>query len=231
MATGSQTRRQLLAWFGAALAAPKAWAGAPVDLALVLAIDCSLSVDEYDYRLQLRGTGQAMIDSGLAQLIDRGIQKSIAVTAFLWSSPGDQQVIVPWRILESGGATWQVADEILSAERKISAGATATGDALAFAQKLLLTAPTANRYVVDVSTNGHANMGRPVAPMRDELVARNVTVNGLAVIDREPNLAAYMQREVTGGAGSFVIEANNYNAYTQAIHLKLFREIAGIKTA
>ena len=45
-------------------------AAVDVDLALVLAIDCSLSVDDYDYRLQLRGTGQAILDSGLVQLIE-----------------------------------------------------------------------------------------------------------------------------------------------------------------
>ncbi len=230
MTTGLNTRRRLLLMLAAAALAPKAQAAVTVDLALVLAIDCSLSVDEYDYQQQLRGTGQALIDSALMQLIERGHNKVIAVTAFLWSSPKEQQVIVPWRILASGGAASQVADDILTAARKIPAGATATGDALAFAQNLLANAPVANRYVVDISTNGHANMGQPVAPVRDELVAKGITVNGLAVIDREANLAAYMQQDVTGGADSFVIEATNYNAYTQAIRIKLFREIAGVKT-
>ena len=154
-----------------------------------------------------------------------GNKKVIAVSAFLWSSPDDQQVIVPWRIIETGAAAGRVADDILSAKRTISAGATATGNALAFAQKLLASAPSANRQVIDVSTNGHANMGQPVGPVRDALVARNVTINGLAVVDVEPNLANYMQREVIGGPGCFVIEASNYNAYTQAIRIKLFREI------
>ena len=62
MVNSFNTRRQLLAWFGALAIAPKAQAEIAVDLALVLAIDCSLSVDDFDYRLQLRGTGQAMID-------------------------------------------------------------------------------------------------------------------------------------------------------------------------
>jgi hypothetical protein len=231
MVNGFNTRRQLLAWLGALAIAPKAQAEIAVDLALVLAIDCSLSVDDFDYRLQLRGTGQAMIDSELIQLIEMGNKKVIAVSAFLWSSPDDQQVIVPWRIIETGAAAGRVADDILSAKRIISAGATATGNALAFAQKLLASAPSANRQVIDVSTNGHANMGQPVGPIRDALVAQNVTINGLAVVDVEPNLAGYMQREVIGGAGSFVIEAGNYNAYTQAIRLKLFREIQGTTPA
>ena len=221
------SRRRVLSWLATAAIAAPARASVDVDLALVLAIDCSLSVDEFDYRVQLRGTGQAMIDSALLKLIEQGNNKVIAVTAFLWSSPDAQQVIVPWRRIDSTSGAYQVTDEILSAQRKISAGATATGDALVFAGLLLQQAPVALRRVIDVSTNGHANMGRPVARVRDDLVAAGVTINGLAVMDREPNLLAYMEREVMGGPNSFVIPADNYNAYTQAIRLKLFREIAG----
>ena len=122
-----------------------------------------------------------MIDSALLKLIEQGNNKAIAVTAFLWSSPNAQQVIVPWRKINSAGGAYQVTDEILSAQRTISAGATATGDALVFAGKLLEQAPAALRRVIDISTNGHANMGRAVAPIRDGLVAAGVTINGLAV--------------------------------------------------
>ena len=224
------SRRNVLSGLATAALATPVRAAVDVDLALVLAIDCSLSIDDYDYRLQLRGTGQAILDSALVKLIEQGHNKVIAVTAFLWSSPQAQQVIVPWRILSSAGGVSEVADEIFSAHRTIPAGATATGDALAFAAQLLETAPNAARRVVDVSTNGHANMGQPVRPVRDALVSSGVVINGLAVIDAEPNLAAYMQREVTGGPDSFVIEATNYNAYTLAIRLKLYREISGHAT-
>ena len=230
MANHGLSRRSVLGLLGSAALAAPARAADVLDLALILAIDCSLSVDDYDYRLQLRGTGQAMIDSALLQIIQRGANKVIAVSAFLWSSPNAQQIVVPWRVLHDGGETMAVADEILAAQRKIDAGSTATGNALAFAEKLMRDAPPALRHVVDVSTNGHANMGDPVIPVRDRMVQNGITINGLAVTDKEPNLVAYMQREVTGGDGSFVIPADNYNAYTLAIRLKLFREIAGLKT-
>ena len=230
MANHGLSRRSVLGLLGSAALAGPTRGAEVLDLALILAIDCSLSVDDYDYRLQLRGTGQAMIDSALLQIIQRGANKVIAVSAFLWSSPNAQQLVVPWRVLHDGGETMAVADEILGAKRKIDAGSTATGNALAFAEKLMLGAPPALRRVVDVSTNGHANMGDPVIPIRDRMVQNGITINGLAVTDKEPNLVAYMQREVTGGDGSFVIPADNYNAYTLAIRLKLFREIAGLKT-
>jgi len=224
-------RRTLLAAMGTAALATPSLGAETVDLALVLALDCSLSINEFDYRIQLRGTGQAIIDSGLVQVIGQGHEHAIAVAAFFWSSADAQQVIVPWRILRNGGDAYHLADEIFAAERRISSGATATGNALQFAGNLLQSAPAAARRVIDVSTNGHANMGIPVSPIRDRLVQSGITINGLAVTDSEPNLVAYMQREVTGGEGSFVITADDYNAYTLAIRRKLFREIAGLKMA
>jgi len=223
------SRRTALALAGVSFLPVAAQAAGEVDLALVLAIDCSYSVDDYDYRLQLRGTGQALVDSAFLELIEHGAGKVIAVCAFLWSSPDSQQIIVPWRVLRNGNETTLVADEILAARRTLDAGATATGNALLFAENLFGSAPPALRRVVDVSTNGHCNMGEPVQPIRDRLVARGITINGLAVTDQVPNLVDYMVRDVIGGEGSFVIPADNYNAYTLAIRRKLFREVAGLK--
>ncbi|MBG1232273.1 DUF1194 domain-containing protein [Aestuariivirga litoralis] len=231
MPSFTPSRREFLGAAFASALPGMALAEPPVDLALALAIDCSLSVDDYDYKLQLRGTGQALIDSTLLQLIEQGENHVIAVSAFLWSSPKAQQVIVPWRIVRTGAEANAVADAVLTAPRTILAGSTATGNALAFAEKLLLSAPVAARRVIDVSTNGHSNMGIEVKPVRDRLVSAGVVINGLAVTDGHPDLAAYMKSSVAGGAGSFVIEADNFNAYTRAIRLKLFREIAGARPA
>ena len=229
MPSFTPSRREFLGGLMASALGGPAVAAEGVDLALVLAIDCSLSVDDYDYRLQLRGTGQALIDSGLLQVIEQGENHVIAVSAFLWSSPKAQQMIVPWRILRSGAEASAVAEQVLNATRTISAGATATGNALAFAEGLLASAPPANRRVIDVSTNGPSNMGVAVEPLRDRLVANGVVINGLAVTDAYPDLASYMRGHVTGGENSFVIEAGNFNAYTLAIRQKLFREISGVR--
>ncbi len=225
------TRRTLMAALASAAFPLPSEAEEGVDLALVLAIDCSLSIDDFAYRIQLRGTGQAIIDSGMVQVIGQGREQAIAVAAFLWSSPDSQQVIVPWRILRNGGDAYHLTDEIFAAQRRIPSGATATGNALQFASTLLQSAPAAARRVIDVSTNGHANMGIAAPPVRDELVAQGIIINGLAVTDREPALAEYLRRDVIGGRESFVITANDYNAYTLAIRKKLFREISNNTSA
>ena len=93
MANLLPSRRVVLELLATGALSLPALAAGQVDLALVLAIDCSLSVDEYAYHLQLRGTGQAMVDSSFLQLIEGGDNKVVAVSAFLWSSPKAQQVI------------------------------------------------------------------------------------------------------------------------------------------
>ncbi len=222
------SRRSFVYGLGAFGLSASAHASEIVDLALVMAIDCSLSVDEQEFRLQLRGTGQAMIDSELVHLIENGANQTIAVSVFLWSGPNAQQIVVPWRLLRSGADAIAVADDILNARRNIDASSTAIGSALEFAENLIARAPRATRYVVDVSTNGKSNMGTPVKPVRDRLVKSGITINGLAVSDKDRTLVNYMVQHVTGGDGSFVITANGFNAYTHAIRLKLYREVTGL---
>ncbi|MFO1033883.1 MAG: DUF1194 domain-containing protein [Hyphomicrobiales bacterium] len=231
MAGPMVSRRQVVGLLAVSPLVAAATAAQAVDLALVLAIDCSLSVDETEFQLQLRGTSQAVLDSAFLQVMEQGANRKIAISAFLWSNPKSQQVIVPWRILDSAHGAMAVADEILSARRTIASGATATGDALAFASRLLEQAPAAERRVVDASTNGPANMGKPVRIERDGVLALGATINGLAVGTKGGNLKRYLEENVTGGPGSFVIEAPDFNAYTLAIRLKLFREVAGSVSA
>ena len=83
------------------------------------------------------------------------------------------------------------------------------------------------RRVIDVSADGGNNNGFRPEIARDDAVARGITVNGLTIINEVPYLDKYFQRRVTGGPGSFVIVANDYAAYRDAILRKLILEILG----
>jgi Protein of unknown function (DUF1194) len=224
------SRRNLLAFLSSAIIPSVAVANPTVDLALVLAIDCSYSVDDLEYRLQMRGLGQAFLDSQMLDLISRGGRKKIAVAAFHWSDALTQQIIVPWQILQTAKDAIQLADLFLSAPRTLSAGATDTGAALLYAQKLFEVAPAALRKVVDVSTDGKGNGDTEIEKARDKLVASGITVNGLAIVNEEPNLVSYLYENMIGGDDSFVIAANDFNAYSAAIRQKLYKEITNINT-
>ena len=89
--------------------------------------------------------------------------------------------------------------------------------------------------VVDVSGDGVNNQGPPVTMIRDELLAKNVTVNGLPIMLKRPlaasmdieNLDVYYEDCVIGGPGSFVVPIKEREKFKEATRTKLVLEIAG----
>ena len=91
----------------------------------------------------------------------------------------------------------------------------------------LALAPAATRRVIDVSTDGRNNLGKPVYRARNEVVARGITINGLAIANEWPTLDHYLEQQVAGGPSNFVVKADTYDDYGAAMQRKLIREIVG----
>src|SRR5437773_1126832 len=80
---------------------------------------------------------------------------------------------------------------------------------------------------------GSDTAGRDVTLARDEAVAQGVTINGLVILSERPmawnpehtnppgGLANYYRTNVVGGSGAFVIVAEDFNSFGQAIIKKL----------
>ncbi len=222
------TRRVFGAGLLASLLAPVAKAAeAEVDLALVLAIDCSFSVDAREFRMQMQGLGEALASAEVWQAIDNGPLKKIAVAAFLWSDSDSQVVIRPWTIIASADAARITGEHLASAKRSVRLGGTGISAALIFGGALMALAPAATRRVIDVSTDGRNNLGKPVYRARNEVVARGITINGLAIANEWPTLDHYLEQQVAGGPSNFVVKADTYDDYGAAMQRKLIREIVG----
>ena len=225
MAEGTISRRAILTTFGLA-ATTKSVTSAPlVDLALVLAIDCSFSVSEASYHLQMRGFGEAFLDPEVQGAIWKGYHKRIAVAAFHWSDPDRQQLILPWQIVENAKTARAVSAAFFRAPRDNRIGFTATGEAVLYGVKLLAYAPPAVRQVIDVSTDGSPNSGRSAPEARDAAVASGITVNALGILEEESFLAPVLERDVIGGYGAFLMTADDFSDFGAAIRRKLIREI------
>lgn len=210
---------------GASLA-PRDARAAALDLHLVLAVDSSSSVTMDEYYLQLEGYAHAFADPELWSTIAAGPARAIAVALFEWSGPEQQALNFPWRILDSAETLAAFAKELALAPRLVIGGETAIGDALLFALELLRTAPGhATRQVVDVSGDGSSNRGNPPERGRDALLAHGATINGLAVLDQDPDLAAHYTASVIGGPGHFLLAASDYADFQGVIRRKLLREI------
>ena len=94
----------------------------------------------------------------------------------------------------------------------------------------------ATRKVIDVSGDGVNNSGGPVELARDRVVADGVTINGLPIVNDRPTfgrmppvpLDEYYRDSVIGGNGAFVVVAEDFNSFGNAVKRKLIREIAGL---
>ena len=230
MAFTALSRRSFAGGLVAASLVRPAQAAPKVDLALVLAIDCSYSVDASDYQLQMQGTARAFLAPEVLQAISRGARKRIAISAFLWSDPDIQFVLVPWQLLQTASDAKAVAEVFLRGPRNVPQGTTATGAALLFAQSMLTSAPPAFRHVIDISTDGECNTGPKVDEARDAIVAQGTVINGLAITKEVFDLDTYLHENVTGGSQSFVVIANDFESYGQSLREKLFREITNVDT-
>lgn len=198
-----------------------------VDLALILAIDCSFSVDSHEFALQMEGIGQAFMREDVKTAIAQGQRQRIAVSVVQWSDDRNQIVTLPWTVVSGNAEAEELGRILMNMPRQLAEGGTSISAALRFSAPLFNAAPSAERRVIDVSTDGRNNSGPPVSPMRDRLVAAGITINGLTILNEWPTLDSYFENNVAGGVGYFVIPADDYEDYGEAMFRKLLREITG----
>ena len=198
-----------------------------VDLQLVLAVDTSGSVSEQRFQLQKQGYVAAFRSPRLLQAIGSGATRAIAVTMTQWTGPVLQIQVVPWMRIDSEASMHAFADAIDKAPRQLFGGGTSISGAIDHAMTLFpKTEFQGARRVIDVSGDGANNRGRPSAEARDEAVRAGATINGLPILALEPWLDRYYWDNVVGGPGAFVISAESYETFADAVLKKLVIEIA-----
>ena len=74
-----------------------------VDLALVLAVDVSLSMEPDEQDLQRQGFIEAFRSPEVHDAIRKGMLGRIAVVYVEWAGAAYQEVIVPWTVIEQPG--------------------------------------------------------------------------------------------------------------------------------
>jgi hypothetical protein len=193
----------------------------------VLAVDCSFSVDLNEFALQMEGLGQAFRRAEIKHAIALGNLQRIAVSVVQWSDESNQAVVLPWTIIASDDDAELLGERLARMPRSLTEGGTSISSALLYSAALLTKAPASPRHVIDVSSDGRNNVGPPVNMARDRVVAKGVTINALVILNEWPTLDVYFDKQVVGGEGHFVIPANDYGAYAEAIYRKLLKEITG----
>ena len=198
----------------------------------MLAVDVSFSMEPDEQELQRHGFVEAFQSSEVHQAIRRGVLGRIAVVYVEWSGAFDQEIIVPWTVIE------QPADGLAFAERLLqsplhSMSYTSISGGIDFGvRQLRQSGLQADRQVIDVSGDGANDAGRTVTLARDEALARGITINGLPIMLKWPDgpwdiedLDLYFRDCVIGGPGAFLVPVREKTQFVEAIKAKLVREI------
>ena len=207
--------------------------GEEVDLALVIAVDVSYSMDLEEQELQRQGFVEAFRSAMVHDAIRRGMLGRIAVVYMEWAGAADQQVLLPWTVIDNPESAMAFAGALAEKPTR-RASRTSLSGAIDFSVGLLAkSGAAAARQVIDVSGDGPNNQGRPVTAARDDAVARGITVNGLPLMLKAPgpwdveNLDVYFRDCVIGGQGAFMVPVRDRAQFVQAVKTKILLEIAG----
>jgi hypothetical protein len=232
-------RRTLLAAAGAAAALPglrPARAEEAIDVALVLAVDVSRSIDEDEARLQREGYRVAVSDPAVVAAIRGGMIGAVGVAYVEWAGIEYQRTVIPWRrIATQADADGWAAELAVSARSSLSW--TSISGAIRHSRQVMAECPwEATRKVIDVSGDGVNNSGPPADQQRDAALAEGITINGLPIINDRPTfgrlppvpLDDYYRENVIGGPGHFMIVAEDFESFGVAVKRKLIREIAAL---
>ena len=216
-----------------ALWAPPATAQrADVDMALVLAVDGSASVDFQEFVLQMNGIAAAFRDPAVVAAVAGGPRGRIAVALMVWSGLDNPVGGVGWHVVEDAASATRFSEAARRLQRPVRPGATAINFAIRSAVDMMEASGfDADRRVVDLSGDGRENNVLDALAATDagrrEAVALGVTVNGLPILTDDPDLERYFLENVVGGPGAFMIAARNYDDFARAMREKLLREIEG----
>lgn len=200
-----------------------------VDLELVLAVDASGSVDDREFDLQMTGIARAFRHPDVLAAIGEGPLGRIAVVVEVWAEARLPKDSSNWFVVHDAESAEQFAQTVENFPRT-PIGGTGIGRAIIAAVNLFdRNEFFAWRRVIDISGDGKETTTRDwsIVPelARIQAVKRGITINGLAILSDDPNLAAYYIENVIIGTDAFVMEAATFEDFSLAIRRKLIREI------
>ena len=208
----------------------------------MLATDNSQSIDRSEALLQRQGIAAAFKHPDVVRAIQSGTYGRIAVAYVDWSSLPYSRLTIDWRIIGDKASADAFADALLSAPFYFGQG-TAIGETLEIAAQMIETnSIQGTQRSIDVSGDGPNNTGPPVYSVRDEIVAKRITINGLPVISTGEygngdwgayygKLEDYYVNCVIGGPRAFAIPAKGFQEFAEAVRRKLVLEISDAEPA
>jgi len=174
----------------------------------------------------MRGIGAALESDDIIEAI--ALHKDgVAIAVLQWSGGVLGKVAVDWTVVSSKDSIKSLARKIAQLPRGNTGNFTAISTAINRSVEMLDTNTQVGKFRrIDISGDGRSNSGQHPALARSMAISKDITINGLAILDGDAGLAAYYRAHVTGGPGSFVISANDFEDFAEAMKRKLGRELS-----
>ncbi|MFY0635864.1 MAG: DUF1194 domain-containing protein [Vannielia sp.] len=202
---------------------------------LALGLDVSGSVDLREYRLQLDGLAEALSDPEVAAALLTGTDRPVILAVYEWSDESFQRLLIDWIAITSPETLAGVAQRLRDTPRQPAPHTTAIGAAMLYGAALLARAPACPKRTIDLSGDGKSNTGQRPQDVRTTPPLAGIVVNGLTIGGEpadhaDPSLAelsAYYKAQVIHGPGAFVMTAESFESYAEAMARKLLKELEG----
>ena len=208
----------------------------PVDLELIIAVDVSGSIDPDEARLQRDGYYHAFTNDKVIRAIKSGVLGRIGMIYMEWAGSHYQRTVIEWSMIDGAESSRAFVAKLADIPPTTQRWTSISG-AIDYAMKLFAESPfEGTRRVIDISGDGSNNNGRPIGAARAEALAQGVVINGLPIVNDRPtawggmserDVDKYYEQYVIGGPGAFIVVAENFEKFADAILTKLIQEIAG----
>ena len=215
----------LLSW-------PAAAAGDEVDIAIVVSLDRSESIDAEEAVAQITGLTHTLNHPRFLAAAQSGWHRRIALAVVTWSSFGRHDVILPW-VRIAGADDAAMASAVLQqdlARQRIAMEGTQTDVAFGIetAMQQLEALPwPAQKRVINMVSDGMSNIGREAIVDRDAARGRGITINALVTAQGSAIrvLGDYFRRDVIVGPTAFVQITNGNRDFAVSMLRKMLLEI------
>ncbi|MDG1286202.1 MAG: DUF1194 domain-containing protein [Rickettsiales bacterium] len=217
-----------------------------VDVELQLLVDVSGSVSSSEYNLMMGGYADAFRNQSVMDIIldnSGDTYGNIAVQTVMWSGQNQQKSMTDWTLLDSVDSIFSYASTLENMNRAYS-NATYVAEGIDFGSNLFATNGfNGTRNVIDISGDGYGYdylygdysffSGLDTATQRDVALAGGITtINGITLegtygLSGGQTLTEWYSTNVTGGENAFVIAADGFEDFENALVTKLSAEIEG----
>ena len=191
-------------------------------VALLLAIDVSQSIDVGEYKIQTDGLADAVLDPVVAEAL---IQGQTALGVVQWSGPEDQDLSIPWTRITSEADLRLFSQQARLMQREFVMSNTAVGQMIRFGLDQFDQVKDCTRHIIDISGDGNDNADTGPEQARRTAELRDVQINALAIEWMGKSLTQFYSRSVVT-RGGFVMTARGHEDYAETLRRKITREVS-----